>query len=92
MEIKIMTYLEIIQEEIKRLNSGNACYLLVQNLPSFHLLSKKLKIRIYKAIILSGVLYGCETWFLTLFENSIREQGAQKNIWQIFDKRVEKTA
>jgi hypothetical protein len=29
---------------------------------------KTLKIRIYKTIILSGVLYGCETWSLTLRE------------------------
>jgi hypothetical protein len=28
--------------------------------------SKNLKIRIYKAIILPVVLYGCETWSLTL--------------------------
>jgi hypothetical protein len=31
-------------------------------------LSKKLKIRIYKTIILPVVLYGCETWSLTLRE------------------------
>jgi hypothetical protein len=30
------------------------------------LLSKKLRIRIYKTIILPVVLYGCETWSLTL--------------------------
>jgi hypothetical protein len=29
---------------------------------------KKLKNRIYKTIILPLVLYGCETWFLTLRE------------------------
>jgi hypothetical protein len=29
---------------------------------------KNLKIRIYKMIILSVVLYGCETWSLTLGE------------------------
>jgi hypothetical protein len=29
-------------------------------------LSKNLKIRIYKMIILPVVLYGCETWSLTL--------------------------
>jgi hypothetical protein len=49
-----------------RLNSGNACYHSVQNLLSSRLLSKNLKIRIYKTIILSVVLYGCETWSLTL--------------------------
>jgi len=32
------------------------------------LLSKKLKIKIYRNIILSVVLYGCETWSLTLRE------------------------
>jgi hypothetical protein len=31
-------------------------------------LSKNVKIKIYKAIILPVVLYGCETWSLTLRE------------------------
>jgi len=57
-----------IQEENKsRLKSGNACYHSVQNLLSSSLLSKNLKIKIYRTIILS-VLYGCETWSLTLRE------------------------
>jgi hypothetical protein len=52
----------LIQEEIKRkLNSGNACYHSVQNLLSSRMLSKTVKVRIYKAIILPVVLYGCET-------------------------------
>jgi hypothetical protein len=52
-----------IQEEIKRtLNSGNACYRSIQNFVSSRLLSKNIKIRIYKIIILPVVLYGCETW------------------------------
>jgi hypothetical protein len=38
----------------------------VQNLLSSRLLSKKFKIRIYRTIILPVVLYGCETWSLTL--------------------------
>jgi hypothetical protein len=59
----------LIKEEIKRrLNSGNACYHSVQNLLSYRLLSKNVKIRIYKTIILPVVLYGCETWSLTLRE------------------------
>jgi hypothetical protein len=58
-----------MQEEIKwRLNSGNACYHSVQNLLYSGLLSKNLKIRIYRTIILLAVLYGCETWSLTLRE------------------------
>jgi hypothetical protein len=32
------------------------------------LLSKNIKIKIYKTIILPVVLYGCETWSLTLRE------------------------
>ena len=35
---------------------------------SSSLLSKKLKIKVYITIILSVVLYGCETWSLTLRE------------------------
>jgi hypothetical protein len=43
----------LIREEIKRrLNSGNACYHSVQNLLSSRLLSKNIKIRIYRTIIL----------------------------------------
>ena len=58
-----------IEEEIKsRLNSGNVCYHSVQNLLSSSLLSKNLKIKIYRTIILPVVLYGCETWSLTMRE------------------------
>jgi hypothetical protein len=35
---------------------------------SSRLRSKNLKIKIYRAIILPAVLYGCETWSLTLRE------------------------
>jgi hypothetical protein len=52
--------------EIKRLNSDNACYHSVQNLLFSHLLSKNLKIRIYKTMILPVDLYGCETWSLDI--------------------------
>ena len=51
-----------------RLKSGNACYYSVQNLLSSSSLSKNLKIKIYRTIILPVVLYGCETWSLTLRE------------------------
>jgi hypothetical protein len=55
-----------IHEEIRsRLNSGNACYHAVQ---SSRLLSRNVKIKIYKTIILLVVLYGCETLSLTLRE------------------------
>jgi hypothetical protein len=57
-----------IQEEIKSKLSGNACYHSVQNLLSSSLLSKNLKIKIFRIVILPVVLYGCETWSLTLGE------------------------
>jgi hypothetical protein len=56
----------LIHEEIKRLNLGNACYHSIQNLLSSRLLSNNIKIRIYKTIILPVVLYWCKTWSLTL--------------------------
>ena len=40
----------------------------MQNLLSSRLLSKNLKIKIYRTIIFPAVLYGCETWSLTLRE------------------------
>jgi hypothetical protein len=48
--------------------SGSASYHLMQNLLSSRLLSKNLKIKIYRTIIFPVVLYGCETWSLTLRE------------------------
>ena len=64
-----LTNQNFIQKEIKsRLKLGNACYHSVQNLLSSSLLSKNLKIKIYRTIILPVVLYGYETWSLTLRE------------------------
>ena len=61
-----LTNQNCIQEETKgRLKSGNACYHLLQNSLSSSLLSKTLRINIY---ILYVVLYGCESWSLTLRE------------------------
>ena len=60
-----------IQEEIKiRLKSENACHHSVQNILSSSLLSRNSKIKIYRNIIMLVVLYGCETWSLTLREES----------------------
>jgi hypothetical protein len=56
-------------DEIKsRLNSGNTCYYSVQNLLSSRLISRNLKIKIYRTVILPVVLYGCGTWSLSLRE------------------------
>ena len=54
------------QEEIKsRLKSENSCRHSVDHLLSYSLLSKNVKIKIYRGLILH-VLYGCETWSVTL--------------------------
>jgi len=64
-----LTYQNSIQEEIKsRLKSGNAYCHLVRNLLSSSLLPKNVKIKIYRTITFPVVLYGCETWSLTLRE------------------------
>ena len=49
---------------------SNLCIVLycILLLVSSSLLSKKLKIKIHRNIILPVVLYGCETWSLTLRE------------------------
>jgi hypothetical protein len=59
-----VTNQNLIQEKIKRLDPDNPCYDSVQN----RLLSKNVKIRIYKTIILPVILHGCETWSPTLKE------------------------
>jgi hypothetical protein len=46
---------------------------------SSRLLSRNVKVKIYKTIILPAVLYGCETWSLTLME---------EHILRVFENRV----
>ena len=82
-----------IQEEIKsRLKLGNACYYSVQNLLSSSLLSKKLKIKICRTIILPVVLYGSETWSLTLREERRLREFENRVLRRVFQpKRDEVT-
>ena len=69
-----------IQVEVKsRLRLGNASYHSMQKHLSSRLLSKNLKIKIYRTIILPVVLYGCENLLLTLRE--VRRL-------QVFENRV----
>jgi hypothetical protein len=66
---KIPTNQNSIQEEIKsKMMSGNACSHSVRNILSSSLLSKYIKIKIYRTIIVPVVLYVCETRSLTLRE------------------------
>jgi hypothetical protein len=58
----------ILEKINSRLNLGNASYHSVQKLLSCRPLSQNVKIESSKIIILSLVLYGCESWSLTLRE------------------------
>jgi hypothetical protein len=67
---KALTDQNCMQEDIKsRLNSGNACYHSVQGILSSRLLSRNVKVKMYKTVSLPVILYGCETWSLTLRED-----------------------
>ena len=77
-----------IRKEInRRINMGNACYYSLEKILSSHLLSKKLKVNTYKSILLPVVLYGCETWSLTLREEhraqvkDVRKYSTYEDIW-----------
>ena len=53
------------------------------------LLSKKLKIKIYTTIILPVVLYGCETWSLTLREER-RLRVFENRVLRVFGPKRDK--
>jgi hypothetical protein len=59
-----------ICEEIKlRVKLGNACYHSAQNIFCLSVyFPRNIKVKIYRTVILPIVLYGCETWSLTLRE------------------------
>ena len=72
--------------------SRNACHHSVQNLLSSSLLSTNLKIKRYGTIILSVVLYGCETWSFTLREERRLRVSENRLLRRIFGpKRDEVT-
>jgi hypothetical protein len=67
----------------------------VQNLLSSSLLSKNLKIKIYRTVILPVVLYGCETWSLILRENRglrVFENRVLRRVFGRGSRGVEKTS
>jgi hypothetical protein len=83
-----LTNQNAIQEEIKsRQRSGNACYYSVQNLLSSRLLSRNLKIKLYRTIILPIVLYGYETWSLTVREERRLRVFENKVLRRVFGPR-----
>jgi hypothetical protein len=61
----------------------------------FRLLSRNIKLRIYKIIILPVVLFGCKTWSLTLREEHRLRVFEKRVLRKIFGPKrgqVEKTA
>jgi hypothetical protein len=56
---------------------------------SSRLLSRNLKVKIYKTIILSSVLYGCETWYLTLREKHRRRAFENRVLRRIFGPKTD---
>jgi hypothetical protein len=81
-----------IYDEIKsRLNSGNACYLSVQNLLSSRLISRKLKIKIHKIVILPVLLCGCDAWLLTSREEHRLKVLENSVLKRIFGHKGRKT-
>ena len=67
-QVSISVIFLILFRSSNNVCEGNACYHSVQNLLSSRLLSKNLKVKMYRTIILPVVLYGCETWSLILRE------------------------
>jgi hypothetical protein len=60
---------------------------------SSRLLSKNVKIKIYKTVILPVVLYGCESWSLTLREERKLREFKKRVLTRMFGiKRAEVTA
>jgi hypothetical protein len=69
--------------ELRLIYKGCFCHS-AQNLLSSHLLSKNVKVRIYKTIILPVVLYGCETWSLTVREEHKLRMFENRELRRIF--------
>ena len=65
----------------------NSWYNLVQNLLSSIWLSKNLMIKIYRTIILHVVLYGFESWSLTLSEERRLRVFESRVLRRIFEPR-----
>jgi hypothetical protein len=85
----MLTDQNCLHKEIKsKLNSGNACYRSDQSFLSSHLLSRNVKVKIYKTIILPDVSYGCESWSLTLREEQ-RLRMYEKRVLRIFGPKMD---
>ena len=74
-----------VEKEVKhKLNIRNACYYSVQELFSSQILSRNIKLRICETTILPVVLYGSDTWSLTLKEEERLRVFEKKILRKIF--------
>jgi hypothetical protein len=62
----------------------------VQNPSSFCFLSKNLNIKIHRNIILPVILYGCETWSLTLKKAHKLKVFGKRVLSRIFGSKMKK--
>ena len=88
---KCLSYIE--DARCLKVNWGNACYYPIQNCLSYNFLSNDIKIKIYRTVIFSCFLYGCETWSLTLRkEHRLKVNVRNRMLRNIFElKRDEAT-
>jgi len=61
----------------------------VQNLVSSGLLLKNIKIEIYRTVVLPVVLYGCDTWSLTLREERRLRVFENRELRRIFGPKTD---
>jgi len=79
---------DIYDEISRRINSRKFVIIWFKNHFLSHPLSKMLKIRVYKTIVLLLVLYRCEMWSATLREKyklQVSEQSDQENVSKIWE-------
>ena len=62
----------------------------MHNLLSYKLLSENTKIKKYRTVILPLVLYGCETWSLTLREDCRLRVFENRVLRRIFEPKRDK--
>jgi hypothetical protein len=77
------------KENESSLNLGNSCYSVVHSLLYAWLLSKNMKIKIQKCIILPVALYWCKNWSLTLSEKHRLREFENKVLSSIFRLKMD---
>jgi len=68
-------------------NSRNACYHSVHNILSSSLLSKNIKIKVHRTIIVPAIFLGCGIWPLTLRDEHKLKVMQKRVLWKIFGTR-----